>query len=432
MHDDRTVCYGCLVSLRTEVIGGVTTFFTMAYIVFVNPAILSTEGTGMAFSGVLTATVLTCAVMTFLMGLYAKLPYALAPGMGLNAFFTYTLVLGRGVPWPTALGLVFWSGVLFLIISVTPIRAAVAKAIPASVRVGAAAGIGLFLTFIGFKGAGIVVDHPATLVTLGPLNREVLFFVSALVLIIVLHARRNPFAFLAGIALATVLGAAFGSISAPAEYVSRPDFSSVLFKLDLGSALTASLIPAMVSLFFTDLFDSLSTFVGVSEASGLKDEDGHPKNLKQGLIVDSFATLGAGLFGSSPGTTYIESASGIQAGARTGVAAMVTAACFVPCLFIAPVAQVVPTYATAPVLVVVGALMFRSVARVDLSRLEDLLPVFLTAVLIPLTFSITQGILWGFISHAVLYVMVGRARDVHPVMFAVAALSVGLLWLESA
>ncbi|MBI4424178.1 MAG: NCS2 family permease [Elusimicrobia bacterium] len=416
--------------LRREAIGGVTTFFTMAYIVVVNPAILATEGTGMPFSGALTATVLLSASMTLLMGLYARLPFAVAPGMGLNAFFAYSIVIGQQVPWRTALGIVFWAGVLFLALSLTPLRARVALAIPANLRTAAAAGIGLFLAFIGLRNAGLVAAHPATLVQLGPVDRRTLLSLAGLAVIVWLMKRKSPFAFLAGIAAATAGAAALGLVEAPLRLASRPDFSSAFLELDVWGALRPALAPAIAAILMTDLFDSLSTFVGVSEACGLLDENGQPRRLKQGLIVDALATLGAGLAGTSSGTAFIESAAGIEAGGRTGLASVVTAFCFLPCFFLAPLAELVPACATAPVLIVVGALMFRSAARLDLARLEDALPAFLTLALIPLTFSITQGILWGFISQAALYLVAGRGRELKPSLYALAAVSVALLVVE--
>lgn len=419
-----------MTDLRREAIAGVTTFFTMAYIVVVNPSILAGSGTGMDFRGVLTATVLLCASMTLLMGLYADLPFAVAPGMGLNAFFAYTIVLGQGVPWRTALGLVFWAGALFLLVSVTPLRQRIALAIPANLRTAAAAGIGLFLTFIGLKNAGLVAAHPATLVQLGVLDRRTLLSLGGLVVIAWLLKRRSPFAFLAGIASVTAVAWALGLVRMPEAWLSRPDFSSVFLQLDARDALRLSLVPAIVAILLTDLFDSLSTFVSVSQACGLLDEKGEPRNLRQGLIVDSLATLGAGLAGTSAGTAYIESAAGIEAGGRTGLASVFTALCFLPCFFFGPLAEAVPVFATAPVLIAVGALMFKSVGRLDLERFEDALPAFLTIVLIPLTFSITQGILWGFISQAALYLATGRARELRPSLYGLAAVSVALLWLE--
>jgi AGZA family xanthine/uracil permease-like MFS transporter len=419
------------IDFRAEAIAGLTTFLTMAYIVVVNPMILSADGkTGITHSGALTATVLVCFTMTLMMGLYAKLPFAVAPGMGLNAFFTYSIILDHKVAWQTALGIVFWAGVLFLIVSITPVRVTIARAIPHNIRIGAAAGIGVFLTFIGLKNAGFIADHPINFVKLGDITYASLLTLAGILLTVFLLKRRNPFAFLAGIIFVTLLAWAFGWASAPEKLLSAPDFKSVFFKLDLVGALKLSLLPAMLSIMFTDLFDSISTFMGVSHAAGLLDEEGQPKNLQRGLIVDSFATFGAGLFGSSSGTAYIESAAGIEMGGRTGLTSVFTAICFLPCLFIAPLAKMVPNHATAVVLLLVGAFMFRSVKDLSFEHLEDLIPAFLTIILIPLTFSITQGILWGFISHVALYLLAGRYKEVHPAMYALALISIGLLWLE--
>jgi AGZA family xanthine/uracil permease-like MFS transporter len=418
------------INLKTEAIAGLTTFLTMAYIVVVNPAILSTEGTGISFSGALTATVLVCFSMTLMMGIYAKLPYAVAPGMGLNAFFTYTIILGQGVPWQTALGIVFWAGVLFLIISVTPIRVAIAKAIPNNLRIAAAAGIGIFLTFIGLKNGGFIVADPNTFVKFGEIGWQSVLTILGLLLTVFLLKRKSSLAFLAGIFFVTFFGLILGWVKPPEKIFSLPDFQSTIFKLDIWGALKLSLFPAIISIMFTDLFDSLSTFIGVSHAANLVDEEGNPKNLKEGLIVDSFATFGAGIFGSSSGTAYIESVAGIEMGGRTGWTAIFTALCFLPCLFIAPIAGMVPSYATSIVLILVGVFMFRSVKELSLENLEDGIPAFLTVILIPLTFSITQGILWGFISHVALYLLAGRIKEIHPLMYLLAVISIGLVILE--
>jgi len=416
--------------LRTEAIAGITTFFTMAYIVVVNPAILSTPGTGMSFSGVLTATVVVCFVMTLLMGVYAKLPFAVAPGMGLNAFFTFTIILTQKVWWQTALGIVFWAGILFFLISITPIRETIAKAIPTELRIGTAAGIGIFLTFIGLKNSGLIASDPVTFVKLGLLGREALLTIVGLVITLILVIRRSVFSFLAGIFIVTLIALALGMIKAPEHLLSAPDFKTVFLKLDILGALKLSLLPAIIAILFTDLFDSISTFIGVAHAADLLDEQGNPRNLRQGLIVDALATLGAGVAGTSSGTAYIESIAGINVGGRTGLTSVFTALCFLPCLFLAPLAGMVPPYATAPVLILVGASMFKSVGQIAFSKIEEGLPAFLTIILIPLTFSITQGILWGFISHVGLYLLVGRRRDIHPVMFVLALVSIGLLLLE--
>jgi AGZA family xanthine/uracil permease-like MFS transporter len=418
------------VDLRKEIIGGLTTFFTMAYVIEVNPSILSTAGTGMSFSGVLTATVLLSFLMTLLMGLYARLPFAVAPGMGINAFFTFSIILSNHVPWPIALGIIFWSGVLFVLISVTPLRVEIARAIPKNLRKASAVGIGIFLTFLGLKNAGLIEADPATFVRLAPLTSQPLLACLGLIVTLAVMRKKNPLAFLVGIIAVTLVAFFLGLVKTPEHWFAAPDFTSVLFKLDIWGSLKWALVPSMISILFTDLFDSISTFIGVSTAAGLVDEEGHPLRLKEGLIVDAFATLIAGLLGTSSGTAYIESAAGIEAGARTGIASVVTAFCFLPFLFLAPIAGMVPAYATAPVLILIGALMFRSIGELDISRLEDLVPAYLTIVLIPLTFSITQGILWGFIAHVLLYWMVGRRRDISWMMNFLGLLSVGLLALQ--
>ncbi|MSO31169.1 MAG: NCS2 family permease [Acidobacteria bacterium] len=417
-------------SLYADVVGGVTTFFTMAYIVIVNPAILSTPGTGMSFSGVMSATVLVAFSMTLLMGLYARLPFAVAPGMGLNAFFTYTVILQNHVPWQTALGIIFWAGVLFLVVSATPLREWIATSIPPALRISAAAGIGLLLTFLGLRNVGLIAGDPATLVRLGVIDHRAAFLLLGVVVAVWLIRRGSPLAFLGSIAVVTALAWTCGFAQPPQQIVSAPDFSSVFLKLDIFGALRLALLPAVIAILFTDLFDSLSTFIGVATAAGLTEPDGRPINLRRGLIVDAVATLTAGLAGTSSGTAYVESIAGIRMGGRTGRASVVTALCFVPCFFVAPLAAAVPVYATAPVLILVGAAMFQTVSGLDFSSIEDSLPAFVTLVLIPLTFSITQGILWGFILHALLYTVSGRAREVPLAMWMLALLSVALLLLE--
>jgi AGZA family xanthine/uracil permease-like MFS transporter len=402
----------------------------MSYIVIVNPAILSGSGTGMPFTGVLSATVLVAFSMTLLMGLYARLPFAVAPGMGLNAFFAYTIVLQDKVPWQTALGMVFWAGILFLLVSATPLRERIATSIPANLRMATAGGIGLLLTFIGLRNAGLIEPDAATMVRLGTIDYRSALLVVGLLAAVVLMRRDNPLAFLTSIFLVTLLAWAFGYTTPPDRIVSLPDFSSVALKLDAMGALRLSLLPAIVSILFTDLFDSLSTFIGVATAAGITDPTGRPLNLRRGLIVDAFATFVAGLSGTSSGTAYVESIAGIRMGGRTGLTSVVTALCFLPCFFVAPLAASVPTYATAPVLVLVGVAMFQMVAHINFAAIEDALPSFVTLVLIPLTFSITQGILCGFILHALLYAVVGRAREVPFVLWVLALLSFALLLIR--
>jgi len=416
-------------TLFADIVGGITTFFTMSYIVVVNPSILASPGTGMSFSGALTATVLVASSMTMLMGLYARLPFAVAPGMGLNAFFAYTIVIQQHVPWQTALGMVFWAGVLFLLVSATPLREVIATSIPANLRLAAACGIGLLLTLIGFRNAGLIEADPATILRLGTIDHRAALMLLGLVTAVLLQQRRNPLAFLTSILVVTAAAWSFRYAAPPARAFSTPDFSSTFLQLDVLGALEWSLLPAVVSILFTDLFDSLSTFIGVAAAAGLTERDGRPLNLRRGLIVDACATLGAGLAGTSSGTAYVESIAGIRMGGRSGRASVVTALCFLPCFFVAPFAASVPGYATAGVLVLVGLAMFQMVANVNFSTTEDSLPAFVTIVLIPLTLSITQGILWGFVLHALLYTAVGRGREVTAMSWVLAAIAAGLLVL---
>jgi adenine/guanine/hypoxanthine permease len=417
-------------SLAADVAGGVTTFVTMAYIIVVNPGILATPGTGIPFSGAMTATVLIAFSMTLLMGLYARLPFAVAPGMGLNAYFAFTIVLQNKVPWQTALGIVFWSGVLFLMVSTTPLREQIALAIPSSLRSAAAAGIGLLLTFIGLRSTGLIVSDPSTVVRMGALDHRAALLLVGLVVAVALMRRNNPLAFLAAIFVSTALAWLLGYEKPPAQPLSAPDFSSAFLALDVRGAFRLALLPAIVGIFFTDLFDSLSTFIGVAKAARLTDDNGRPINLRRGLIVDAIATLTSGLAGTSPGTAYVESVAGIRMGGRSGRASVVTALCFLPCFFLGPLAAAVPGYATAAVLILVGVTMFHSMTAIDFSSLEDAVPAFVTVVLIPLTLSITQGILWGFLLHALLYVVAGRWRELSVTVWLLALLAAGLLVLS--
>lgn len=400
----------------------------MSYIVVVNPSILSSDGTGMPFAGVLTATVLVSFIATILMGLIAKLPFALAPGMGLNAFFTYTLILGEQIPWQTALGMVFWSGAFFTVISITPLREMIVKAIPHHLRLAMACGIGLFLTVIGLKNALLIEASPATLVTSASMSAELGFALIGLFVMIYFLRKKNPASFLIGILLVFILAVSFGKAALPDAYFSMPDFRSVFFELDLWGGLKWAYIPSVFTLVITDLFDSVSTFIGVSESSGMLDKNGEPKNMKKALFVDALATMFSGVFGTSPVTTYIESSAGCEVGGRGGITAVSCALCFLPCLFLSPLIAAVPSYATAPVLLLVGAMMFRSVAKIDFSKWEKSVPAFLTMILIPMTFSITQGLLWGFLSHVVLFLMSGRSKELSPMMYLLAIISVMLIF----
>ena len=308
-------------NFRTEIIAGVTTFLSTMYIIVVNPTIISNAG--MPFSGVLTATVLVSAFSSIAMGIFARNPIVVAPGMGLNAFFTFSVVLGMKVEWTVALGAVFWSGIIFILLSVLNIRTLILKAIPAQLRFAIAGGIGLFITLIGFVNAGFVVSDPATVISRGELNAQTLTFLAGLLFTAILVVKRMKGALITGITGTTVAACAVGRLWGEEQIVvwkglfAAPDFS-VIFQLDLMASLKLAMLPVVFAFLFTDMFDSLSTFVGIAEAGDIKDEDGEPRNIKQSLIVDGLATTVAGLFGSSPGTSYIESAAGIEIEWRDG------------------------------------------------------------------------------------------------------------------
>ncbi|NIJ54781.1 NCS2 family permease [Dyadobacter arcticus] len=403
-------------SVSTEILAGVSSFLATAYIIVVNPSILSQ--TGMPFSAVLTATILVSFFSSLMMGLYANNPILVAPGMGLNAFFTYTAVLNDKLSWQVALGTVFWSGVFFLLLSVFNIRSYIVKAIPKPLRYAIASGIGLFITLIGFANAKFIVASPATMVTLGNLNASTLTFIAGLLITVVLLIRNIKGSILIGIMITSLLAWPIGRYWGGTEpvitisnLIAMPDFS-LIFQLDLVNSLKWSLAPIILAFVFTDMFDSLSTFVGLAEASNLLDENGEPRNMRKSLIVDAFSTTIAGLAGSSPGTAYIESAVGIEQGGKTGLTAIAGAVLFLPFLFLSPLLSAIPAIATAPALILVGVFMMKPVIKIDWNQLHEAFPAFLAMVLIPFTYSITQGIIWGFLSWTALHVLTGRAHEI--------------------
>ena len=421
-------------NVNTEVIAGISSFLATSYIIVVNPSILSQAG--MPFSGVLTATVIVCFFSSLMMGLYAHNPILVAPGMGLNAFFTFSAVLGMHVPWPVALGAVFWSGVIFLLLSAFNIRTYIVRAIPRPLRFAIAAGIGLFITLIGFANAKFIVANPATIISVSPLNPTLLTFVAGLLVTAVLVIKNVRGAILLGILFTTLaayplgrwwgLGEGTSTLVNFKGILAAPDFS-LLMKLDLVNSLQWAVVPVIFAFVFTDMFDSLSTLVGLAEAANLLDENGEPRNVKRALMTDAVATTLAGLVGSSPGTAYIESAVGIDAGGRTGLTAVVGGLLFLPFLFLAPLLSVIPAIATAPALVLVGVFMLRPVVKVNWMQLDEAIPAFLAMVLIPFTYSITQGIIWGFLSWTALKLITGKTEDVNGALliidiFCIAAL----------
>ena len=417
-------------NLRTEILAGITTFLAFMYIIVVNPDIL--KNTGMPFSAVLTATVLVSAFSSIMMGLYAKNPIVLAPGMGLNAFFAYSVVIGMGVSWQTALGAVFWSGVIFLLLSIFNIRTYIVKAIPKQIRYAVAAGIGIFITLIGFINSGFIVSNPATVIGRGMLNELTITFLVGLAVTGVFVARRVKGALILGITITTILAVPIGRLWGENAIVNwngfyaPPDFS-LLFCLDFTGSLKFSMFPVIFAFLFSDMFDSLSTFVGVAEAGNLTDADGEPRNIKESLIVDGFSTVISGLAGSSPGTSYIESATGIEEGGRSGLTAVISGLLIIPFMFFSPLLSVIPSIATAPALVLVGAFMMKPVQKINWSKFDDAIPAFLALVLIPITYSITQGIIWGFLSWTIIKFLTGKRNEVTPMLIAIDIFAIAAL-----
>jgi AGZA family xanthine/uracil permease-like MFS transporter len=407
-------------TVRKELLGGLTTFMTMAYIVVVNPRILAEAG--MPIEGVLFATCLSAAAATLVMGLWANYPIALAPGMSLNAYFTYSIVIGRGVPWQTALGVVFFSGVLFLVLTLTRIREQIVNGIPDCLKHSTAAGIGLFIAFVGLKNAKLVVAQPATLVGLGSFSDpQVQVAALGLVLTAVLVARRVGAAILIGIFATTAAGVARGLGQWPNRIVSLPHPAGTLLKLDLAGAARLGLLEIIFAFFFVDLFDNVGTLVGVCEQGGFM-RGGMLPRASRALVADAAGTLFGSLTGTSTVTSYIESAAGVAAGARTGLGNLVIAAMFLGALFCSPLVSAIPGYATAPVLILVGALMCQSVARVRWNDFTEAFPAFLTVLATPLTFSVATGLSLGIMGYTLVKVGAGRYREISSLIWVLTVL----------
>ncbi len=412
---------------RTEIIAGITTFLTMAYIIIVNPQILSK--TGMDFAGVLFATVLISALSSILMGLYANLPYALAPGMGINAFFTFTLVLGMGVSWQTALGAVFVSGIIFILLTITKVRTWIVYAIPASLRYAVAAGIGLFLALIGLAEVGFIKTG-ATIVSFGGFNPQTLLFLLGLIIAGILVSTRIKGALLLSIVINSIIAIIVSLIGVNAGWLEEPiarvpqkiiamPSLSVFLKLDIAGALKWGMIGPVFTLLFTDMFDSISTFLGVAQVGGLVDENGQPINVDRALMVDALGTTFSGLFGTSSATTYIESAAGVEEGGRTGLTAVVAGLLFLPFMFFSPLLSLVPAVATSPVLLMVGVFMAQALRNIDWKAMDEAIPAFVAFILIPLTYSITQGIIWGFLTYTLIKLFLGKWKDLNVTLIVI-------------
>ncbi len=407
-------------SIRQEVMAGVTTFLAMAYITVVNPSILSSAG--MDFGAVFVATCLAAAIGTAVMGLYANYPVAQAPGMGQNAFFTYGIVLGMGFSWQSALGAVFISGLIFIALSVLPVREWLINAIPRSLKLGISAGIGLFLGIIALSGSGVIVSNEATIVGLGDLTKTpAILMLFGFVLIAALSARNVVGAVVLGMLAVTVLGWLTGAAEF-AGVVSRPPSLTTLFELDISAALELSMVTVIITLLLVDVFDTAGTLVGVANRAGMLDERGHLPRLRRALLSDSSATAIGAVLGTSSTTSYIESAAGVQAGGRTGLASVTTAVLFLLCLFIAPLAQSIPSFATGAALLFVATIMARALEDLEWTDVGESAPAVVTAIAVPLSYSIADGIGLGFITYALVKVASGNASRCPLAVYVVAVI----------
>ncbi|PPK53048.1 NCS2 family permease [Marinobacter persicus] len=410
-------------TVRKEIVAGITTFLTMAYIIVVNPSILS--ATGMDFGAVFVATCIAAAIGTLIMGLWANYPIALAPGMGLNAFFSFTVVGSMGYSWQVALGAVFLSGFIFFILSVVKIREWIINSIPMSLRFGISAGIGFFLGFIALKNAGIVVDNPATLVSMGEIKMaESLLFFGGFVLICALSFRRITGAVMIGILAITAVAMMMGMVEYDGLVSAPPSLAPTFMQLDIAGALNVGMISVVFAFLFVDLFDTSGTLIGAAQRGGLLDKDGKLPRLGRALMSDSVATMSGAALGTSTTTSYIESTAGISAGGRTGLTAAVVAVLFLACLVLSPIASIIPPYATAPALFYVAVLMASGLKLVDWDDITDAAPAIVTALTMPLTFSIANGIALGFITYAVIKALAGRWSDLNASVVTIAVVFV--------
>ncbi len=441
-------------NVKTEVLAGFTTFITMAYIIFVNPSILKVAGMNAAnalgdgaagfnafndpiVGAVMVATCLAAAVGTLVMALYANCPYAQAPGMGLNALFAYTVVLTMGYTWQQGLAIVFLSGIFSIIITVSKIRIAIVDAIPDSLKNAVSAGIGLFIAFIGFANAGIIVSNPATMVGFGNFaSPSTLLAIIGLFITGVLLARNVKGAMLIGIFATTLLGIPMGVVAIPQGFVpfsAPPSLAPTFMQMDFPGLMKATgatdplsiliaIVTLIISFSFVDIFDTIGTLVGTGTKAGMLDENGKVIRIDKALISDSVATSVGAIFGTSNTTTYVESAAGVMVGGRTGLTALVVAVLFVACLFIAPIAGLVPAAATAPALIIVGVMMMGAVKEINFDDFSEAIPAFLTIIIMPLSYGIANGIAVGFIAYPIMKLAIGKGKEVHPIIYILAVL----------
>jgi len=416
-------------SVKTEIVAGLTTFLTMAYIIFVNPSILSNAG--MDKQALIIVTCLVSGVMTIVTGLFGNAPIAMAPGMGLNAFLAYTLVLNGKITWQAALGVVFLSGLLCWLLTLLGLRKRLVEAIPVSLISAISVGIGLFITFIGLRDLGVIVKNEATLVSAGPLTWTVVMGLCGLLLMAFLAMKKVKGALLIGMLFSTMLAVAAGFVQRPDRLVSLDfDITPVAFHLDILGALKWSLFGNIFALMFIDMFDSIGTLVACCHEAKMVDEKGTIKGLDRLLQIDAAASMLGAAMGTSSIASYIESASGIEEGGRTGLTSIVTGLCFLAALLFVPVVGIVPKYATAPALIMVGLFMMKEVRKIDFADMEEAFPAFIIMVMISLSYSISTGLAFGFISFTLIKVAAGKARDVKPAMWIIAILSSLFLTLD--
>jgi AGZA family xanthine/uracil permease-like MFS transporter len=410
-------------TVKIEFIAGATTFLTMAYILAVNPGILS--ATGMPAESVFTATALASLIATLVMALVAKLPFALAPGMGLNAFFAFTVVLGMGYSWQFALTAVFLEGIIFLVLSLFNVREAIINLIPANIKRAISVGIGLFIAFIGLQNAGIIVNDDAVLVGLGSMgNPMALLAVIGLVITAVMIAYKITGALLWGILISTVIGIPLGvtNIEGFRLFSAPPSLAPIFFQFEFTQIFTLDMLLVLFTFLFVDIFDTVGTLIGVSNKAGMMTPDGKIPRAKQALFADAVGTTVGAMLGTSTVTTYVESAAGVEEGGRTGLTALVTAGFFALALFLSPLFLLVPGAATAPALILVGVFMMGPVREIDFSDITESVPAFLTMVMMPLAYSIAEGIVWGLISYVVVKLLSGKGKEISIATYVLAAI----------
>jgi adenine/guanine/hypoxanthine permease len=410
-------------NVKTEILAGLTTFVTMSYIILVNPQILADAG--IPKEAALAATIFASVIATIIMALWANFPVAVAPGMGLNAFFAYTVVIGQGLSWQTALGAVFISGVVFLLLTITGIRQKIVDGVPKVLKSAIGVGIGLFIAFIGFKNAGLVVSSDATFVALGDLTKKgPLLALFGLIVASVLMARKVKGSLLISVLITTIAAMVVGYISYPTSVsdifsLNVPSISDTLFAMDLKGAIAYGVFSVIFSFTIVELFDNLATLIGLSKKAGLMDENGKIENLDRALQADAVGTMASAALGGTVMNAYIENATGISEGGKTGLSALTVAVLFLLTLLFAPLIFLIPSVATAPLLIVVGALMITEIRHINFDDFTDVIPAFLTIILMPLTFSIAQGLAFGFLSYTILKLLTGKTNQLHWMMYLI-------------